>query len=149
MEILKNVHNILRYAILLLIIASIVKAYMGLSKKTEYTSGDKKLNLFTLIFSHIQLLIGLVLYFTSETVKIAHQNMGAAMKDKALRFWSVEHITMMIVAIALITVGYSTSKKAAESNAKFKKIAVFFTIALLLILAAIPWTGTTVARQPF
>lgn len=149
MEILKNIHNLLRYAILLLIIASAVKAYIGLAQKSEYTAGDKKLNLFTLIVSHLQLVIGLILYFTSETVKIAHENMGAAMKDKALRFWAVEHISMMIIAIILITVGYSTAKRAGESSAKYKKIAIFFSIALLLILAAIPWAGTVAARNTF
>jgi uncharacterized membrane protein len=145
MEILKNIHNLLRYAILLLIIASAVKAYIGLAQKSEYTAGDKKLNLFTLIVSHLQLVIGLILYFTSETVKIAHENMG----DKALRFWAVEHISMMIIAIILITVGYSTAKRAGESSAKYKKIAIFFSIALLLILAAIPWAGTAAARNTF
>jgi uncharacterized membrane protein len=149
MELLKNIHNILRYVLLLLIIASIVKAYIGLANKTEYNTGDKKLNLFTLISSHLQLVLGLILYFTSETVKIAHQNMGNAMKDKTLRFWAVEHISMMILAIILITIGYSTSKRADNSLAKYKKIAIFFSIALILILAAIPWAGTAAARNQF
>ncbi|MCC7051293.1 MAG: cytochrome b [Bacteroidia bacterium] len=149
MSAILDIHNYLRYLILFFLVASIIKGFIGMNGKHAYTAGDKKLNLFALIFSHTQLLLGFILYFTSDLVKTAHENMGAAMKDKALRFWAVEHITMMILAIALVTVGYSLAKKSADDKTKFKKIAIFYTIALLLIIAGIPWPWSSVARPAF
>lgn len=106
---------------------------MGGSK--AFTAKDKKLGLFALIFTHSQFLIGLILYFISPKVVFS----GAAMKDSALRFFLVEHILLMLVAVALITIGYSKSKKAELDSKKFKLTFWFFIIALVLILAGIPW----------
>lgn len=129
---LRHLHSGLRYVILLLLIIAIVSAVSGLLGKKEYTEGNRKLNLFTFIFSHVQLLVGLVLYFVSS--KVDFSNIGS---NSGIRYWTVEHITMMIIAIVLITIGYSKSKKALTSEAKFKKIAVFYTLALLIILLVI------------
>jgi hypothetical protein len=106
----------------------------------KFTALDDKLSLFSLISAHIQLLLGLILYFISPFVKAAMEmGMGAAMKDTVMRFWLVEHIFGMVVGIALITVGRIAAKKATEDKTKFKKIAVYFGIGLLIILATIPW----------
>jgi len=131
------------------IIASIVKSINGIKNDIKYTDNDKKLNSLAVIFSHLQLLIGLYLYFTSPTVKIALENMAEAMKSKELRFWSVEHISMMIIAITLITVGNAMAKRVNDSKAKYKKILIFFTLALIIIFMAIPWPWSAVSRQPF
>ena len=91
------------------------------------------MNLFTLISAHIQLLLGLVLYFVSPFVQFN----SSTMKTGDLRYWTVEHITMMIIAIVLITIGHSKSKKAMLPAAKHKTIAIFYTIALAIIVLAI------------
>lgn len=143
---LLHIHSILRYVILLLLIAVIAKSFIGWFGKKQFTEGTRKLNLFTLIFAHIQLLVGLGVYFMSVEVKAAFANMGEAMKDKELRFWSVEHIAMMIISIALITVGYTLSKKGKTDEAKHKRVAIFFLLALLVIFYAIPWPWSAVAK---
>jgi hypothetical protein len=143
------IHSYLRYIVLFFIIASIVKSIIGIKNDIKYTDNDKKLNSLAVIFSHLQLLIGLYLYFTSPTVKIALENMAEAMKSKELRFWSVEHISMMIIAITLITVGNAMAKRVNDSKAKYKKILIFFTLALIIIFIAIPWPWSAVSRQPF
>lgn len=132
---LKHLHSGLRYVVLLLLILAIVSAISGLTGKKPYTEGNRKLNLFTLISAHIQLLVGLALYAMSSMVSFS--DMGTVMKTANLRYWTVEHISMMVLAIILITVGHSKSKKAVDASAKHKSIAVFYTIALVIILAAI------------
>mgnify|MGYP001588251958 FL=1 len=143
---LLHIHSILRYIILLLLLITIFKSLSGWFGKKPFTGGMRKLNLFALIFSHIQLLVGLAVYFMNPKVKAAFADMGAAMKNPELRFWSVEHILMMVIAIALITVGYSLSKKGKTDEAKHRRAAIFFLLALIVIFYAIPWPWSTVAR---
>jgi hypothetical protein len=105
-----------------------------------YKEKDLRLPLFTLIVSHIQLLIGLAWYFMSPAYKAIKSNgIGETMKDSASRLLAVEHPLTMIIAIILITVGFSKHKKKETDKAKFKTIAIFYGIALLLVLLRIPW----------
>lgn len=143
---LLHTHSLLRYILLIFILISILKAFSGWFGKKSYLPGDKKVALFTLISAHLQLVVGLILYFVSPTVKIGLEDMGAAMKDPGLRFWSVEHISMMLIAIVLITVGYSTAKRGKDDEAKHKKIAIFFLLALIVIFLAIPWPWSAISR---
>jgi len=132
---LKHLHSGLRYVVLLLLILAIITAISSLMGKKPYTEGNRKLNLFTLISAHIQLLVGLGLYAMSTMVTFS--DMGTVMKTANLRYWTVEHISMMIIAIVLITVGHAKAKRGETAHAKNKSIAVFYTIALIVILAAI------------
>ncbi|WKN32313.1 cytochrome B [Porifericola rhodea] len=146
---LLHLHSSLRYVVLILLIIAVVKAWMNWQGNKDFTAGDKKIYLFTFIASHIQLLIGLVLYFVSPIVDQVYTDFGAAMKNQVLRFWGVEHFVGMLLAIILITVGYSSSKKVADAIAKHKKIAIFYTIGLIIILVSIPWPFSSVARPWF
>lgn len=138
-EILLRSHSGLRWFLLAVVIAAIFRAFTNMSSG-KFSPLDDKLSLFSLIFAHIQLLLGLGLYFISPLVKSAMEmGMGEAMKSTLMRFWLVEHIFGMVVGIALITIGRIAAKKAATDKAKFKKIAVYFTVGLIIILATIPW----------
>jgi hypothetical protein len=139
MDFIIKLHSFLRWALLLLMVVSIVKAAMSLSGKNPYTPNDRKRTLFTMIAAHLQLVIGIVLYMTSGVVQAGRSNMAAAMKDAALRFWTVEHITMMIMAIVFITIGNIRSKKMDTDAGKYKQILIWFGLALLVIIAAMPW----------
>ena len=143
---LLHVHSLLRYVLLILLLISIVKAYSGWGGKKSYSPGDRKLALFTVISAHLQLVIGLILYFISPNVKVALANMSEAMKNPELRFWAVEHIAMMLIAIILITIGSARAKRAATDEGKHKQIALFFLLALLVIFIAIPWPWKEIAR---
>jgi cytochrome bd-type quinol oxidase subunit 2 len=132
-------HSGFRYLVLLLLVLTIVQALAGWFGKKSYTETNRKLNLFGLIFAHIQLLVGLILYFYSPFVKLAE--MAATMKDASLRYWTVEHLVMMIFAVVLITVGHSKSKKAADAVQKHRTVAIFYGLALLVILVAIVQSG--------
>lgn len=137
MEFLKHAHSGWRWVVLLLLIAAIANAFSK-RNNAEFGAGDKKIALFALIASHIQLLFGLVLYFISPRGIGAFQIEGF-MKDSFLRFHAIEHVLVMILGIVLITVGFSRSKRATEASAKFKAIWLFYGIGLLLILSRIPW----------
>jgi hypothetical protein len=146
---LLHLHSALRYVVLILLIIAIIQAFSGWFGNKTFTSTHKKLNLFTLIAVHTQLLVGLVLYFISPTVNSALANMGAAMGDAVLRFWAVEHIATNLIAVVLITIGYSTAKKAAIDKNKFTRIALFYLIGFVLIMTAIPWPFSRVDRGWF
>lgn len=135
--ILLVLHSVVRYIVLIMIIVLIVKSLMGWMNKSEYSSGDNKISLFTLIATHIQFLLGLILYFVSPFVQFNENTM----KEDAIRYWTVEHITVMLFAVVLITVARSTSKKIADGPSRHRRLFILNTIALLLILAGISMSG--------
>lgn len=132
---LVHAHSGLRWIVLVMLILAIFNAFKKKSSGVEWTDKDKKITLFAMIFTHIQLLIGLVLYFQSPLVQFSE----GFMKNPVYRFYSVEHITTMLIAIVLITMGYSKSKRAQESVKKFKMVSTFYLVGLILMLAGIPW----------
>ena len=134
-EIIQKAHSGWAYLVIAFLAIAVVTALIGYSSKKEFTGKDKKIMLFALIFSHIQLVFGLVLYFVSPLGKAV---LGQ-MKDPALRLTSLEHPLINIIALVLITIGWSKHKKLVDSNAKFKTFAIFYTIGLLLILLRIPY----------
>ena len=138
---MKDIHSYWAYIVLAILIFTVVNAIIGLKQKKEFRDKDLRLGLFTLILSHIQLLIGLGWYFMSPFYKALKADAGAIMGDKAARLLAVEHPIMMILAIVLITIGWSKHKKKTEDAAKFKTFVIFYGLALLLILSRIPWSN--------
>lgn len=132
---IQKFHSGWAYIALLLLVIAIVNSLIGINSKKEFTPKDRKIALFGLIGAHVQLLVGLILYFVSP--------LGSAvfgkMSDSALRLTSLEHPLVNVIAIVLITIGWSKHKKAS-GPAKFKSIAVFYGLGLLLILSRIPWS---------
>ncbi len=129
----KYFHSGLRYIVLLLVVAAVIQSLLGWLGKKTYTEGNRKLNLFALISAHTQLLIGLVLYFLSPLVQFSK----GAMKNPVTRYWTAEHITMMILAIILITVGYSRSKKVLLPEKKHLNIFIFYFLAVLIVVVTL------------
>jgi len=134
--ILQKAHSGWAYLALLMLVIVVANALIGVFSKKEFTEKDRKIALFGLIATHVQLLFGLILYFVSP---LGFKSLGE-MSDKALRLTSLEHPFINILAIALITIGWSKHKKIAESTSKFKTFAVFYGLGLLLILIRIPWS---------
>ena len=133
---LLHAHSGLRWIVLLLIAITAFKALMKWrSAAPSFTEGDRKLNLYTLIATHVQLLIGFALYFISEKVRFEPE----AMKDPVSRFYTAEHSVMMLLAVVLVTVGYMRAKRATEDVLRFRATAIYFLLALLVLLAGIPW----------
>lgn len=133
---IQKFHSGWAYLALLLLVFAIINSFIGMSSKKEFTAKDKKIALFGLIGTHIQLVVGILLYFISPLGKAAFGNMS----DAALRLTSLEHPLINIVAIVLITIGWSKHKKAMTSEAKFKSITLFYGLGLALIVSRIPWS---------
>ena len=131
------VHSYLRYIILIMLIIVIMTSLIGLMHKKPYVNTDDKLSLFLFISTHLQLLIGLILFFVSPAVQFS----GAAMKDAIARYWLVEHNTAMIIAIVFITLARTTSKKMTISEARHKRMLIFNLIALAIIVLTISISG--------
>jgi heme A synthase len=137
METVKVLHQYWAYLVLLVLVLATFNAIFKTLGKKEYEPRDFRVSLFTLIVSHIQLLIGIALWFSADY--FSELSMGEIMKNAALRSNVVEHPVAMLLAVVFITIGYSKHKKQLSSAGKLKKIAIFYSIALLLVCAKIPW----------
>ncbi|WP_242131188.1 hypothetical protein [Aestuariivivens marinum] len=133
-------HSYWAYLVLLILILASGNALFKSISGKEYSAKDFRISLFTLIVSHIQLLIGLVLYFISPRFDLWSELGGSVMGNALARLYLVEHPLVNIIAVTLITIGYSKHKKKLTSASKLKVLAVFYCIALVLILSRIPWS---------
>ncbi|WP_339884027.1 hypothetical protein [Polaribacter vadi] len=138
---MKEVHSYWAYLVLLILIFAVANAIIGLTQKKQFTDKDLRIGLFALIATHIQLLIGFVWYFMSPWFDLLTTDAATVMKTKEVRLLAVEHPLMMIIAIVLITIGWSKHKKKTTDTAKFKMFAIFYGLGLLVLLSRIPWNN--------
>ena len=139
-EIVLAIHNILRWIALILAIVAAVSALIGWLGKREWSERDRKFGTYLTIALDTQLLLGLILYFfLSPLTKTALQDFGAAMGVADLRFFGLEHALYMVAAVVFAHLGNALSKKAIDTQAKFMRAAIFYGLALVLILLGMPW----------
>lgn len=133
---LHHLHSALRWVVVLLLILTIFKALVGRRGESPYAS-LKKFALPALIVTHVQLVIGLIMYFMGNW----HSLVGNSemMKVRKERFFAIEHLVLMIVAIALITIGYSGAKRMTDPGRQYRRILVFYLIGFVIMMASIPW----------
>ncbi len=129
-NILVNAHSGLRWIVLLLLVYNVINTAMALSSKRVLTAKDTRISLFGMTSVHIQILIGLVLYFISPKVQFS----ASTMSDDVLRFFTMEHTLGMLIAIVLITVAHRRVKTGNARGGFW-----YYTIGLLVILLSIPW----------
>jgi len=144
------VHSWLRWAVLLLCLAALVRAVDGMRSRRGWDAGDERVSRLFVISVDLQMLLGLVLYFLlSPLSRAALGDFRGAMRDPILRYWGVEHAFGMIVAIALIHAGRARARRTTDAALKHRRTAVFFMLALIAMLASIPWPGMPNARPLF
>lgn len=134
---IQHFHSGWAYLALFLLFIAVINALAGYTTKREFFPKDRKIALFALIAVHIQFVVGLVLYFVSPLGKAA---LGE-MKDASLRLTSLEHPLINLIAIVLITIGWSGHKRAATSGDKFKRLSFMYALGLVLILLRLPWNS--------
>lgn len=141
METFHFLHSKWAYLVLLVLVLATLNALIKFFGDKEFGANDFRISLFALITMHIQLLIGIVYFFTKDYFGTINEigGMGEVMKNSELRNVIIEHPLTMIIAVALVTIGYSKHKKKLTSKPKFKLLAIFYTLALILVLAKIPW----------
>ena len=138
MEFITHFHSGMRYLILLGLVISIVLAIKGIFTSISFSKAQGLFAKLTVIFTHIQFLLGLVLYFTSG--KVVLENMKAVMSNPILRFFTVEHALGMIIAIILITIGNAKVKRTLSDRRKHQNILIYFSISIIIIFVSIPWS---------
>ncbi len=148
MQVVLILHNILRWGVVFFGVWTVLNALTGLIGKRNYSSADNVSNLLFMIFCDIQLLVGLILFFTNSWFDKVKSGMGAVMKNSYDRFFTVEHAGMMILAWILVHIGRASVKKAPTSSAKHKKMLIFFGLGLLIILISIPWPFRQEVARP-
>ncbi len=137
---IKILHSYWAYLVLLILVLATFNALVKYFGNKEFHAKDFRISLYALIVSHIQLLFGFVLFFAADYVSLIKETgMGAIMKNALLRSNIIEHPLTMIIALIFLTMGYSKHKKKLTSKSKFKMLAIFYTLALVLVLAKIPW----------
>ncbi len=135
-----TLHSLVRWAIVIVGIVAIVRAFMGWRGGKPWAQLDDRLGLAFTSIMDLNLLLGLLLYVVLSPITTgAFKDMGAAMGNSSVRFFAVEHILVMIIAVVVAHIGRSRSKKAANDTGKHKQAAIFFTAAMVLVLLAIPW----------
>lgn len=134
-------HSYLRYFILIMLIVVIVMSLVGLINKKPYTKAHDKTGLFLFICTHVQLLLGIILYIVSYTGGGRVQFNSETMKNAALRYFAVEHGLMMLIAVVFITLARTGAKKLAADQAKHKRLFIFNLIALIVILGTVYGLG--------
>lgn len=137
---LQHLHSGLAYLLLLALILIVIYSLYGSLSNKEFTDGDRKISLIGFILSHLQLTVGLILYFVSP-LGFEMLKSGSAMSDPAVRLTAVEHPLINIIAVVIITIGYSKAKKGTISRARFRNIYMMYAIGLLLLLTRIPWSA--------
>lgn len=140
MSILQNIHSYWAYIVLLVLVIAIGNALIGRISKKSFTIKDLRISLFALIVTHIQLLVGLILYFVSPRFSAWQEGVGAVMGDSSLRLYLVEHPVTNVLAVILITMGWSMHKRQAVNGKKFMRIGLFYFFGLVLLLSRIPWS---------
>jgi hypothetical protein len=143
-------HSWLRWAVLLAGLLALLRGLSAWSGGRPWTRSDDRAGAMFVGLLDLQMLLGLALYFLlSPITTAALQDFGAAMGNAPMRFWAVEHVTGMIVGIALAHVGRARIKKATDERRRHRTAAIFFGLALVAILASIPWPGTPYVRPLF
>jgi hypothetical protein len=144
-----SLHNILRWVVVILAVLALVRAYLGWVGKRAWTPVDRRAGLLFGISLDLQLLIGMVLYlFLSPLTRAAFANFSGAMENPDMRFYALEHIFYMILAVIFAHVGSIASKRAQGSERKHRAAAIWYTLAVIVIVIAIPWTRP-IFRLPF
>ena len=142
-------HSLVRWLVVASLLFAIFRAYSGLLSKRNFSPLDNSVRLWTTIIVHIELVFGLWLYFISPTIDYFLHHFKDAVHEKEIRFFGMEHSIMMIVAIIIITIGSAIAKRKQTDREKFKTLAIWFSIGLLIILMFIPWPFSPFAGRPF
>ena len=136
-----SLHNILRWVVLIAGLIAVARALMGWLGRREWTRADRLSGLLFGISIDIQLLLGLILYFflSPWTQAVLRGNLGQAMQNSETRFFAIDHILVMFLAVVSVHFGTALARRAPEAVTKHRRAAIWFGLTLILILAGIPW----------
>jgi hypothetical protein len=146
---LLSLHSFCRWLVLAGLVYTLFRAYRGWLQQRAFLPADNRLRHITATLAHIQLLLGLGLYFTSPVTGYFLHHYKQAVHERAVRFFGMEHSIMMFVAVLLITIGSVKAKRQRDAVRAFRTIAVWYSIALLVIVLSVPWPFSPMAGRPY
>lgn len=141
-------HSIVRWLVLISLVYALYRSYKGWLSGSEFTKSDNTVRHITATVAHVQLLLGLLLYFVSPLMEYFFEHFKDAVHQRPIRFFGMEHSLMMLVAVVIITIGSASAKRKTDNKSKFKTMAIWFTIGLIIILIMIPWPFSPMASRP-
>lgn len=141
-------HSLVRWFVLASLLFAIFWAYRGWLFKKPFRAFDDRVRHITATIAHVQLVLGLWLYFISPVVSYFVHHFSEAVHERQIRFFGMEHVTMMLTGIIIITIGSVKAKRKTTDQEKFKTMAIWFSIALLVILSSIPWSFSPLISRP-
>lgn len=142
-------HSIIRWLVLGSLLFSIYRSFRGYFSQLNFTKTDNSVRHWTATIAHIQLVIGIILYTQSPIIKYFWQHFREASQNLDTLFFGLIHMILMLLAIVLITIGSALAKRKQTDNEKFKTMLVWFSIALLIIIIAIPWPFSPFVNRPY
>jgi hypothetical protein len=142
-------HSTLRWLVLISLIVAHYKAYRGYFQKTAFTKTDNAIRHWTATIAHLQLMVGITLYFQSPIIKYFLKNFSTAKENFDLLFFGLIHSSLMLIAVIIITIGSAMAKRKTLDNEKFKTMLIWYGLALFLIFIAIPWPFSPFANRPY
>ena len=148
-SILLAVHSLVRWLVLISLLVAIFQAYKGWLGNKPFTKFDNTIRIATASIAHVQFVLGLVLYCISPVVRYFLGYFKTAVHEREIRFFGMEHIAMMLIAVVLITIGSMKAKRQSTDKQRFKTMAIWFTIALIIILTSIPWQFSPLISRPY
>ena len=146
---LLSLHSLFRWLVLVLLVFAIYTAYRGVVTKKAFSKFDNSVRHWTATIAHIQLLLGLSLYYISPVTHYFLNNFKDAVHQREVRFFGMEHSLMMITAVVIITIGSAKAKRKQTDNEKFRTIATWYTVGVIIILLSIPWTFSPLVSRPY
>jgi len=145
---LLTIHSLFRWLVLVGMVYAIFRAYKGWFNNLEFSKFDNSVRHITATIAHIQLIFGICLYCISPIVQYFLHNFKDAIHERQIRFFGMEHSSMMLLAIIIITIGSALSKRKTTDKAKFKTMALSYTLAFIIILVNIPWSFSPLISRP-
>ena len=145
---LLSLHSAFRWLVLVSLVWAICRAWSGFVSRTTFTPSDNLLRHWTATIAHIQLVIGMLLYTQSALVKV-YWTKQTTEQNTGLTFFAVVHLLSMLAAIAIITIGSASAKRKQTAQEKYFTMGIYFSMALLLILVAVPWPFSPFANRPY
>ncbi len=147
-SVLLSIHSLVRWLVLLSLLFAVYRSYSGWRSNRSYSKWDDRTRHLTATIAHIQLMLGLWLYFVSPVVDYFLKNFMEAVHMREIRFFGMEHITMMVIAIGLLTIGSIKVKRRETDHQKFKTMFIWYLIILLIIFLSIPWSFSPFTSRP-
>lgn len=142
------IHSIFRWLVLLSLLFAIHRGFRGWKRNRPFTKFDNTVRHWTATISHIQLMLGIWLYFISPWVAYFLSEISETIHNREARFFGMEHSSMMLTAIVIITIGSMKAKRKPTDQEKFKTMAIWYTVGLVIILANIPWSFSPLTSRP-